>query len=106
MKISLKILKFRTPVSIHSRLTISTRNWRNLLILPSTDFRNFIYMGCKLWNIAVKVLSLAYIEDIKIGLFKRKLKECLLQIQNYHNITEWCPQNFELNTATHHVKIT
>ena len=95
-----KMLKNRIPMSVFNKFSLSARNWENLLILPSTNTSNFIYMGSKLWNTAVKILAIEYIQDIKIGPFKRKLKSCLLYIQNLHNSTDWCPQNFELSTGT------
>ena len=39
------------------------------------------------------------IMSIKIGQFKRKLKSCLLEIQNRYDSAEWNQKNFEMETA-------
>ena len=95
----LKILKFRLPSQLFDLLNLSQRNNETNLILP-TPSNDFIYKGSKLWNIAIKILAKNVdIVSIKIGAFKTKLKKCLLDIQNKYDGTEWCPYNFNLDTA-------
>ena len=97
----LKILKFRQPSSIFSLFNISTRNNGIYLLHPSYS-HHFISTGSKIWNVAAKLL--AKTEDIislKIGPFKQKLKNCLLEIQNKYNNIEWYPNNFKIETAIH-----
>ena len=71
------------------------------LLHPSCS-QQFISKGPKIWNTAVK--TLAKNEDIyslKIGTFKTKLKNCLLEIQNLYDNIEWYPNNFKIETAIH-----
>ena len=79
--------------------TLSERNTGTLLILPLPS-DSLAYKGPKLWNTAVKILAKdCDIPSIKIGLFKRKLKERLLDVQSKFDSAEWCQYNFALKTA-------
>ena len=52
-----------------------------------------------MWNIAVKSLAKEIdLVDIKLGAFKRKLKNKLLEIQGKHDDKEWYPSNFALDS--------
>ena len=89
-----KILKHRTPISLHSLLTVSMRDNSNLLILPK--FTNcFAYNASKLWNIIIKTIVKS-IDPIalKISFLKCSLKKSLLKVQQMHSVNEWTPANF------------
>ena len=95
----LKILKFRLPIQLYDLLKLSPRNNGVQLILPTAS-KDYIYKASKLWNIAAKIfMKNDDLLSIKIGTFKSKLKECLLNIQNRYSTNEWCPYNFNLDTV-------
>ena len=93
----LKILKFRRPHSLYETYQLSPRNASNLLILPMA--KNFTHSSSKMWNIAVKSLAKEIdLVDIKLGAFKSRLKNKLLEIQGKHDDKEWYPSNFALDS--------
>ena len=95
----LKILKYRLPPALFGLFKLSSRNNSTCLIQPQPS-NTFTYNGSKIWNIAVKILAKNEdMTDIKIGPFKRKLKNCLLDIQNMYDSIEWYQKNFEIETA-------
>ena len=96
---SLKILKYRLPASLFGLLTLSHRNKGTILILPD-HLECFAFKVSKMWNIVSKILMKTdSLVTIKVGAFKRKLKACLLSVQNKHDDEEWYPCNFNLSTA-------
>ena len=55
-----------------------------------------------IWNTAAKILvKNDDILSIKIGPYKRMLKNCLLEVQNMYDDIEWYPNNFKIETAIH-----
>ena len=97
----LKILKFSQPSAIYPLFNISPRN-NGLYLLHSSSSYQFINAGSKIWNTAAKLF--AKNEDIfslKIGPYKQKLKNCLLEIQNMYDNVEWYPNNFKIETVIH-----
>ena len=95
----LKILKYKMPRPLYDMFTLSERNAGTLLILPLPS-DSLAYKGPKIWNTAVKILAKdSDIPSIKVGSFKIKLKECLLDVQSKFDIVEWCQYNFMLETA-------
>ena len=57
----------------------------------------FTYTSSKMWNIAMKILAKdESLIDIKLGTFKKRLKYCLLDMQNKFDDTEWYPGNLKL----------
>ena len=93
----LKLLKSRRPYLIYERLALSKIGWKNRLLLPRPKTYEFIMQGSKLWNTAVDALSIEYIQEVKIGTFKKNLKRYLYKIQTLHDEIEWYPQNFEFS---------
>ena len=94
----LKILKYRRPAPLHETYTLSQRNNSTLLILPAKA-NHFTYISSRMWNIAVKCLVKdSGLVDMKLGSFKRGLKNCLLQIQAKYDCNEWYPDNFRLDS--------
>ena len=92
-----KILKFRTPIALHSYLNISRRNNQILLLTPTPSCQ-FLYKGSVLWNKACKTLLPKYNDDLSISQlsFKSKLHKLLKQNQCNDDSIEWIPDNFEL----------
>ena len=95
----LKILKYEIPRSLYDIFNLSDRNSGTLLIPPSPSI-SLAYKGPKIWNAAMKILA----KDSKLnmileGTFKRKVKECLLDIQNKYDSIEWYEYNFIFETA-------
>ena len=92
----LKLLKLHSPPSLYARYTLSQRNNSTLLILPP-HMNEFTYTSSKMWNIAMKILAKdESLIDIKLGTFKKRLKYCLLDMQNKFDDTEWYPGNLKL----------
>ena len=94
----IKILKYRTPISIYSLLNQSSRECSELLILPRNS-NTFLYHASKIWNTALKniiVKSNKDISTLKLATFKLNFKECLLNMQNMSDPLEWIPDNFDI----------
>ena len=85
-----KILKFRTPIALHSCLQTSNRK-EGLLILPKFSSESFVYNATKLWNSFLSCYggSLAY--DISSGPenLKTKIKELIYKRQRLGDLNEW-----------------
>ena len=95
----LKILKYKIPQPLYDIFTLSDRNSGTLLIPPSPS-SSLAYKGPKIWNNAMKILEKdSKLNIIQEGTFKRKLKECLLDIQNKFDNTEWYEYNFTFETT-------
>ena len=92
----LKLLKHHSPPVLYERYTLSQRNNSTLLILPSLT-NDFTYTSSKMWNIAMKALvkDVSFI-DLKLGPFKARLKQCLLEMQSKFDDTEWYPGNLNI----------
>ena len=89
-----KLLKYRTPISIHALFQLSTRDNSNTIILPKYS-NCFAYRAAKIWNIVSKIIAKSLCPiSINMCIFKHNLKSYLLQIQNLHDEQEWTPANF------------
>ena len=89
----LKILKFRTPISLFSEFNLSNRK-ETLLLTPSPG-TDFIYKSSILWNsLRIKLNILDF--SVKISCLKSKIKSLILSVQHSHHESEWSAQNFEL----------
>ena len=94
---ALKILKFHRPTSLYETYKLSQRNNSTLLILPPKT-NHLTYISSRMWNTAVKALAKdCGLIDIKLGSFKRSLKNSLLEIQGKYDDIEWYPNNFSLD---------
>ena len=96
----LKILKFHRPSPLYETYKLSQRNNSTLLILPHNT-NHFAYISSRMWNVAMKHLARdSALIDIKLGSFKKRLKNCLLEIQGKYDDIEWYPNNFKLDLIT------
>ena len=93
-----KILKNKTPISIHSLLTVSTRDNSNLLILPMLT-NCFAYNASRMWNVITKTIAKS-IDPValKISFLKLSLKKSLLKVQQMHSVNDWTPANFNVES--------
>ena len=84
------ILKFRTPITLHSCLKISKRK-ENLLHIPNIFSENFIYNGTVLWNKFLSCCegSLCRSSLAEHGSLKPEIKKLILRRQKMGDINEW-----------------
>ena len=81
-----KILKFRTPISLHSLYTISRRSGTTLITpFPSP---HFIYQSASIWNCLRPKLDLKDF-SVSLGTVKANLKKIVFHNQHQHNTNEW-----------------
>ena len=89
-----KILKFRTPMSLYSLLNISKRN-NCISLIPRFPSPQFLHRAPTLWNMACKkLLNFEHDLSLKVGFFKNSLKALLLKNQQKYDENEWHPENY------------
>ena len=91
---TLKILKLRTPLSLHEMYTISTRKDTTLIVPHPSD--DFISRSTKIWNTLSPKLKLLDF-SFKISLAKSKLKKALLENQSGGDMITWTENNFDVD---------
>ena len=86
----MKILKFGYPKILADSFTLSSRNDKNLIILPRLKNSQFHYKASVIWNDLLKPLKILIVYEIDVSVFKRKLKQYLLDLQEagHHQIWE------------------
>ena len=77
----MKILKFGYPKILADSFTLSSRNDKNLIILPRLKNSQFHYKASVIWNDLLKPLKIPIVYEIDVSVFKRKLKQYLLDLQ-------------------------
>ena len=87
----LKILKFRTPISLYELFKLSDR--KDTLLITNSPSCQFVYKSSFIWNALRNILHV-YDFSIKYGSFKRNLKRFLLNKQKTGDTTEWEDINF------------
>ena len=88
-----KILKLRTPISLHSCFKISSR--KPTLLLTSDPSSFFVYKSAKHWNeLRKELIGDALDFCCKIGAAKTNLKRFLLLNQSEHDSNTWCNPNY------------
>ena len=87
-----KVLKFHSPISIHSQLSISARK-PTMLITP-TPSDHFIYRSSVIWNTISSKLKITDF-SAKINPIKNSLKKSLLQMQHSENVCTWTSADFD-----------
>ena len=85
----MKILKFGYPQTLANSFTLSLRNDRNLIILPMLKNSQFHYKASVIWNDLIKPLKIPSVHEINIYIFKRKLKQYLLDHQEAGDHSIW-----------------
>ena len=90
---ALKILKFRTPISLYSCFNVSNRK-ESLLITP-TPSTSFLSRSSTLWNEIRDILSIRDF-SIKVSIVKRQLKSLIIQRQRLGDREDWADENFKL----------
>ena len=92
-----KILKFRTPISLHSLYKISCRT-DTTLITPYPD-SYFLYKSALIWNtIRPKLVNILDDFSASLGMVKANLKNIIFHNQHQHDETEWLSSHdFDIN---------
>ena len=85
-----KILKFRTPISIHSLYKISTHNDTN--IIPPSFNKQFIYQSSTIWNILKKKIGISDF-SCNASSVKTNIKKIIQLNQHQHNDLIWLPSH-------------
>ena len=85
----MKIWKFGYPKILADSFTLSSRNDKNLIILPRLKNSQFHYKASVIWNDLLKPLKIPIIYEIDVSLFKRKLKQYLLDLQEAGHRLIW-----------------
>ena len=88
-----KILKFRSPIKIHSTYRLSSRGQKQLYILTPPPGDTFVYNSSMIWN---KVRNMLKITDSSttISYLKTNLKKHLLENQSLGDSINWIEPNF------------
>ena len=89
----LKILKFRTPMSLFSEYTLSTR--KPTTIITTYPSKTFTYRSSLIWNtIASKLRLCDY--SVKVNVVKSQLKNCILANQHRENELDWTCEDYNI----------
>ena len=93
-----KILKFRTPISLHSLYTISKRKEINLI--PPLPNQQFLYKSSCIWNTMKNKLDISDF-SCNVSSVKTYLKRLIHHNQHRHNEIDWTPSHdFDLLKVT------
>ena len=90
---TMKILKFRHPLSLHEHFSISNR--KEMLLITSKPSAHFISRSTRLWNILTPKLKLLDY-SVKISQAKSCLKRGLLNLQHANDDIEWIDDCFDI----------
>ena len=93
----LKILKFRSPISLFEKFNLSKRK-PTLLILPR-EHTSMVYVIGTIWN-AVRILFKVEDFSVSVASLKNMIKSSLLSQQCRNDPLEWDKTNFEGSQAT------
>ena len=95
----MKIVKFQTPSSIASKITLSIRNKGILVSLPVKN-RHFLYNASIIWNLSINKIGVPSVHEISPCVFKAKLKRFLLANQFSGNKENWTDNNIKYRLFT------
>ena len=84
-----KILKYRTPMSLYSLLTISSRKDTLLITPTSAHSSSFVSKSCTLWNLVRQKLKLYELAYIKHSAAKASMKQLMLKLQSEGDKLAW-----------------
>ena len=87
----LKILKYRTPISLYELFKLSDR--KDTLLITTSPSCQFVYKSSFIWNALRNILQV-YDFSINFGPFKTNLKRFLLNKQKMGQAIEWEDINF------------
>ena len=90
-----KVIYSKTPSTIYNSVEMSTRNNKNLIILPKNHLLHsqFQYISLYYWNKFMKNLKIPDPHSIVNEVFKRKLKLHLLEEQKSSEQQHWNDKN-------------
>ena len=90
-----KVIYSKTPSTIYNSVEMSTRNNKNLIILPKNHLLHsqFQYISSYYWNKFMKNLKIPDPHSIVNEVFKRKLKLHLLEEQKSGEQQHWNDKN-------------
>ena len=88
-----KILKLRSPISLHTQYNMSTR--KETTIITNTPAGNFVSRSSYLWN---KIAPKFKIFDFcfKLNSLKSNIKNALLKLQHVENPLTWTSEDFNI----------
>ena len=87
---TLKILKFQTPISLHSLYKLSGHN--NTNVIPSSPNKQFLYQSSTNWNVIKKKVGISDF-SCSISSVKTNLKKCIHLNQHQHRDIDWLPSH-------------
>ena len=88
-----KILKYQSPVSLHSSYTFSKRKYLTYITLnPPNVSNHFIYRSSLIWNTLRQKLDITDLST-RTGTVKNILKQKLHNNQHRHDKLEWLPSH-------------
>ncbi|KAL5266371.1 hypothetical protein ACHWQZ_G003709 [Mnemiopsis leidyi] len=90
---TIKILKFRYPLSLYEQYNISNR--KEMLLITSQPSANFISRSTRLWNIITPKLKLLDY-SVKINQVKSNLKRGILSLQHANDDIQWIDDSFNI----------
>ena len=93
-----KVLKYRTPSSIHSLLPISKRK-DTLLLSEFGSTCSYIRNTSTIWNAARQKFKLHDLSQVKIGTFKNLLKKTILGYQKLGDKESWARIEIDVTVA-------
>jgi hypothetical protein len=93
---TLKILKYRKPISLYSLFTISRRK-ESLLITPSSS-HDFIHRSSTLWNLVRQKFKIFDFAG-SIGTFKTQLKNFILKTQKTGDNLTWNNSEIDIRNS-------
>ena len=96
----LKILKFRTPMSIFELFELSNRTGKETRLIPCNPSNNFLYTGSLIWNVVRELIKI-YDFSIKVGPTKTAVKKEILKTQGDGDPVEW--QHDSWNAINYHM---
>ena len=84
-----KILRFRTPISLHSLFNLSKRPNKDTLLLSPLQSDAFVYRAGVIWNSIRQKLNIFEFSTISAGSLKSRLKSLILTQQSLGDKWEW-----------------
>ena len=92
-----KILKYRTPISLHSLYTRSNRK-ETILITPSTS-HHFVYKSSEIWNLVRQKLKILDLSQTNIGSMKSSLRKLIEKSQKDGEPMTWNDNELNIKNA-------